>query len=883
MAISNEKVTKALSKNYLEVQKKELTYKEFVEKNNKLYNDNLKNNASELQESLAVLQVAKKEVQAKFKNLVTNEKTRNKNVLENLKQELADSELTFETELKLIVKGKNEKDAFLVKEREKTLKKFEKLQVELLKKLDDTKEKYNKKKIELEEKKTKDILHADEKIQADNQKYTEKVESIIIKKAEKLAKVEENYLDKKAKLEEKAVHEKEKINAWKKTRHEKYEKELNDIETEIATEQSEFDTKHDGIVSSMDSRVVRREKFLKRSQSEGDSNGAKIQTKEIKKIKADTAKEIKLLTKSHDEAKNNLKDKRIKFIKEYLKEISVVDLKLANFIEDNLNDLVLLKIDFEKDTAFVIEEFDSKVNNETKENIEYFESMEKKKAELLNAYERQVLDEDNTMVLLQNEYNFNKKSLELDNDITLRQYEEQEFNNTFTYNADKELNQIELEKRNSENHSKELIEAEQHKTNLLLLEEKRLIDLHKLTFDQQVEKNKSHKVALNEYSKVLANKALELKQYEELEITNRYNLKIEFIQSQISELNSNTEVSLKHITAFFDDEVKIYQAEIDSSSKTDLAEITEFETIKKEAIEKETQKRNTLDPSAYRKQIKELDKIIQEMKEELSDELTKKQSAIDEKTAVFNRELLEALHRKELAISELTYLSNTELQHMNNLISDLQENKAAELKDIELRKTATDEGTTLFTKQNQVRFDKATAINEAYKENRKEYQNFRINALTNQFEDVKNALLGEQNETIQVLNNNQEFSISERDKFIKEKQDLLVSQIDQLEGKRSEAKVLHENMNDEQKANFNKNSGRLDVKNKNHNTSITNAVFEKMSVYNKSVTETETAKQTAINTYDKDDKNAKIAHKNGVAKATQTIETKLKQDISTVN
>ena len=147
MAISNEKVTKALSKNYLEVQKKELTYKEFVEKNNKLYNDNLKNNASELQESLAVLQVAKKEVQAKFKNLVTNEKTRNKNVLENLKQELADSELTFETELKLIVKGKNEKDAFLVKEREKTLKKFEKLQVELLKKLDDTKEKYNKKKI----------------------------------------------------------------------------------------------------------------------------------------------------------------------------------------------------------------------------------------------------------------------------------------------------------------------------------------------------------------------------------------------------------------------------------------------------------------------------------------------------------------------------------------------------------------------------------------------------------------------------------------------------------------------------------------------------------------------------------------------------------------
>ena len=106
------------------------------------------------------------------------------------------------------------------------------------------------------------------------------------------------------------------------------------------------------------------------------------------------------------------------------------------------------------------------------------------------------------------------------------------------------------------------------------------------------------------------------------------------------------------------------------------------------------------------------------------------------------------------------------------------------IKDIELRKTATDEGTTLFTKQNQVRFDKATAINEAYKENRKEYQNFRINALTNQFEDVKNALLGEQNETIQVLNNNQEFSISERDKFIKEKQDLLVSQIDQLEGKR---------------------------------------------------------------------------------------------------
>ena len=205
-----------------------------------------------------------------------------------------------------------------------------------------------------------------------------------------------------------------------------------------------------------------------------------------------------------------------------------------------------------------------------------------------------------------------------------------------------------------------------------------------------------------------------------------------------------------------------------------------------------------------------------------------------------------------------------------------------ELADIALRKETTLNGVKLFNNQSKIRLEKTHSENENYLSVRVKEQNDFIHKLEYQFESKRNEFDNEYHEFLEVLQNNREFQLNEAADLVAKNNQAIeaiqaeaATKIEQVTATRREKEEALQEVHT-------KNSNRLDVKDRNHRTSISNAMYEKTSVLETSNNTIQEDINNAKSKYEKDKKEQSRNYELSLNKAIEGINSRLKQDLSTV-
>ena len=767
MQKTNEEILKALEKNYQTVQIAELNVYDKNTKLNKQFKKEVKDLESKLKEELKVVAQEETELSAGFRQQEVELKTTESSLQKSLDDKILVAKATYESSIKAI-SDSNEKEVIRLNEVIKAIKKDNtKLIADVLKEYNKSVEASKKVIITINEKGVKDQTTFTAKIEDLRTKHEQKLEDLKAKEAVKIQKLTEASDKQVLKLQDSIKDEQEKYANKLAQLHPIYEEELAEIDENMESKKFEYQTKHESIRTSADQRIAVREKHLHRAMDDNDQRSVKQHKKDIEKFRKEADRDLVLLRKSHKSDEEQSSVYRKNFIKENLE-------KLADIEKEHNNVLELKQKDIE-DTRITL------VFNIENTNLEY----EKLEAEALNVFNQSFIE-----VRTKQEEVLKQKEIDLDKEEDTQKKLLIEFDKTNLVNEEKQHEAIEQKSKelrvetisktkneietkdtlNNEeatlNNQKEIAKFELEKDLKVILKQEIIVS-HK----QEHKKLSSFKEEFLTYQSQLVplytDRAKEIFGYDEQEVTNRYQLKIAFLEKQIESLDRNYETVVKKINDVLVVERAPFDTIINSIAGSQKDELNVFEEAHQEKAQEIEDKLASLNDRKEKKLRKLYEDELETLNSAFKAAKKTKEVEISKSVGIYEQALNAAIARNEEALKAAKDFNDSEDSRLKTSIDLLKTNKANELEDSKLRimqsegnlqefltKSAT--RNTSNTEDNQLYYDQKVAIVESHvnqtksdfeelRENANNQYNLLLKGYSDQKANVLSDLLSEQN------------------------------------------------------------------------------------------------------------------------------------------
>ena len=718
MVDKNELFEKSLHKNYGTVQKKENAIAELNVKLAKEFSSNTMGLTKTLNKEMKSHQVSDKEIKNKYKEKLKEIKINNAAAIKDIENRI--KKLDIEYKNTLIIK---------LDKQNNPLQTLDDILAELNtnneKLINDINKQYKreiatneKEKLKIIKQGEKDILSLVNELKETQEKYESLVVDLNEKReasAEKLTILSEKEIKKINKEIEKNQL---KIDEMLLASVQPYEKKLADLEENILNEENKFKNKENAIRATLDTRVTRHQKFLKKAIAEGDNRSAKEHKRNIISLEKEMEKELKLLLKEHQDKHIILSKIKNDFITENNNKIANIKIEFVKFKEDKLYQIEVCKAKLTNDLQMLILNTRKQLEEELNVYNEYFANNKSKQAEIIR-------DKD---IELQKQFNIQATlKIKFDEDISVNEAEYQESiavkKSEFETNKQPETTEQKLAKVEFDinlaklNTDKKIIEIEL--PHLIKINEKNeLIEYHINDFNKQESVNKEYLDYQNDYSNMYINRAKYLSEYEELEMNNRIDLKLSFLEKERKYLLTDFEKISQKIKQVYETEKAMFYAEINNVSKDAVEKLELYKTDLNNQINALVDKKNTLNLKAYKKEIKILDKEISDKKHKQLHGIEKRQDEINTKISIFNKGLEHSKNRMINALNEVTYINDSELSRLDQAIELLNEERDKELKNIQERFLTTTSVINKFFKEAELRNTNTKEENQIYKNNR---------------------------------------------------------------------------------------------------------------------------------------------------------------------
>ena len=736
------------------------------------------------------------------------------------------------------------------KEQEQILKKATSEKEDLSVKLKEAKEKHQAKVASLNEKKLEKV---DKLTEATNKKI-EKVKADIVKEEERIAK---------------AIEELKPV----------YLGRLADIEAKIAEEKDHFDTKYGAIKSTLDSKVARHEKFMNKNIKDNDQRATKQHKKEIAILEKNADRELKILTGEHNDKFKVVDTKKRVLVQENLEAIAALSKSLIQFREEKTYQINSYQVILNSDVEVLRLNTESKIQDE----INKFNEIERDNSiKLAGVVLKQEIDFEQELdiqakleIAFVKDNSFNK--VKQDEALAIKAKELNVVEETEKLTAKlAELNKsIELAKLDNETKiaEKELV------LDIKVNEENEIIEYHNLDFVAQGQMSNENLLFQTEVKSLFEAREDSVLAYEELEATNRAKLKIEFLEDQKEKILKDKVSFVAKINATFESEQVLYDEEREKASSKDLEELRIYELEANEAITKITDKRNALDPKAYKKEIKDLDLEINNARNDLNSYVKTKRDNITSNTVLFNKGISEATDRRDLSMEQCEEFFNQEVARVDKAINLVNQNKNEEVNDAKDRHLKTFESTSKLLENEELRNNKLVEETTTFKMSRIQNENDVIKDFKDIFEKQKFGFNESLDEAISEFDSEIKSEVSRNKENISKEESNLEQKVAAFNKNIQEIEDNEMIKLDKQASLHKENYSKIEQKESNKVQMAKDEFAKKEATYRSNISEIDKGSSIEAKHFEATKKSVKRDYELKLAKNVSELNLKLQQDI----
>lgn len=882
MAEKNDIFDKKLNLNYGVVQKKEIFVSESNVKRVKEFSSKTMELSKKIKQELKNHTSLDKQIKTKHdKDLIELNKNHKNHLLD------IDSKVTgLNTEHQTNLQSSLDK---FESEINKTIKLSEELKINNEKLIDNTLKSYNKdiknceiKISSINEKADKDINNLIVTLKVEQEKYETFVVNLNEKRNDKLEKVKTACNKKEEKFQDEIDKVQTKTDKAIIELDPPYKESLNSFEDKLSSEKEKYTSRENAVKSTLDSKVARHEKFMSKSSKDNDQRAVKQHKKEINVLEKNAERELKLLAKEHGDKYGVLNNSKKELINSNLRKIASFEIDFINFKEERLYQIKLCKSTLKDDLKNTALKTKQQLEGELNKYNEYLASNERQQAEVTKLREMDVEKQHDTQRNLE-------ISLDKTNQVNVVRHQETlaiKTSDSKSAGITKELDEallklvleVELSKLENERKvaDKELIQS----TNIL--KEKEAIEYHKNDFNKQASINSESLDFQKELTLLFCDRANLLSEYEELEINNRVTLKQAFLEKQKVLLSKDFETVVKKINQVFETEKAMFDSEINKFAKQALENLSEFEKVSSKDITTMVEKRNAFNPRAYKKEIKVLDREISDKKEKFRIELEKRKATINSKTAVFNKGTESATLRRDKVLQEIETLNHNEQSRLDNAIELIKRELSDESININERLSSTVNDSNTFTSQAIERSKMMTEENTSYQIVRVEKEEGIVKEIKTLFQSEIHTLTNELEQILIGLENNRSESKSETQSKNSSEAKALDAKVNDFDEKVKNQNRKAEELVDNQKIVYQKNSSKIDLTYNNHLTRVSNELTVKVENYKAKTVEIDRATKEEQRSFENDKKQVQKDYDLSLSKGLSIINQKLQQDLKNI-
>ena len=882
MVQKNEMFEKKLKKNYGTVQEKEIYIADNNLKLAKEFSTSTVNFSKtlkqEMNEHITQDKDVKntfvsniKELKTKYASHLKDLETQDKNFQEGYKKDLAKNLEKYEAEnIKL-----NDLVVALNNDNEKAIK-------DMLLQYEKDVENSELEKVKISESAEKDIKNLLSVLKDAQDKYESLVVNLNDKNTAKLEKLNVTANKKIEKLtsenEKEQVKTEKVINDFKPT----FEENLKNIDEKLSSEKEKYQKREGAIKSTLDSKVARHEKFMKKSQKDNDQRAVKQHKKEITVLEKNAEREIKILAKEHNDKYGVLSNKKKKMITANITKLAVLQTELVKFKEEKLYQIELCKVTLKDDLEITTLIIKQQLEDELNKYNEFYADNERKQAEITKIKEINIEKQVDLQVNLKALFDKSNQINEVKHQEGLS-IKEKEIKNTEIIKSSEEVLaklslDVELAKKNNERAiaEKELVQSTK------LLEENSYIGYQNNDFNKQASINNEYLKYQKELSNLYVNRANSVLEYEELELSNRSSLKTAFLEEQKLALSDDLKNVVNKINSVFESEKAMFETEINKFAKKALENLSSYELEANEKINVIIEKKKALDPRAYKKEIKALDKDIMDKKSNLKTELAKRNNAINIKTGLYKRGLEEAEVRKGKALKEVEALNNNEQTRLDNAIELLKKEMHDESINAKERLSSTVTDSNNFSAQADERQKTVIEENTNYRNSRIEKEEIAIKEIKKLFEQEKHLLTNELEKALVDLGKLKNENVEETKKQKLKEEELLENKVKGYDNQIANHNQLFEKRNIDQKEVYRLNASRIDKKHNNHLVEISKELNVKVENYKGKTVDIDRATSNEQKGFDIAKKQIQKDYEIALSKGVLIINQKLQQDLKNI-
>ena len=878
----NIEFEKELNRKYGKVQIEENKFKEHLVKKEKKFLGDTKKISTEYKKDLKTHADFDKEITNKFKDSLKVIKENHLNLLKDIQKRISGLEKDNKKALEVATK-EYEGETTRLNELLVTLNSdLEKLNEDVLKAYNKDLSKSEARKVSLVEQSVMDINNLLTQLKEAQENYEILVSKLNEKRDEKQEKLQASNVKKIDKIQIEIEKEESKIAKSINDLKLPYEEKLAVIEEKIKVENDKFTTKDSAIKSTLESKVARHEKFMNKSMRDNDSRAVKQHKKEIAVLEKNAEKELKLLSKEHDERFEVLKDKKNELMTSNLNKIASFESDLVKSKEEKLYQIDLNKAtlnnDIEMSTLSAKQTLEDELNkynvyyseNERSQSeVKYNEELALEKEKDYQVHLKLTFDETNKVNVVKHQEALASR----DKELKLSEFVLNSEHVLSNLGHEAELSKLKNEKEVSE---KELILTIQ--TN----NKNEYIEYHKNESNKFASNSNEFYNYQNEVTSLLKDRAIVVSSYETIELNNRVNLKVAFLEKQLVLLEKDCSRIIEKTNEFFENEKAVFEVEINKLSKGALADLSKFEDKSNEEIKALIDKKNALDPKAYKKEIRVFDKEITSKNRMLDEELSKRKEIISQNSRLFTQGLEEAVNRKENALKDINEFNSIEKEKLDKAIELVKTGLNGETHNIVGRLNTTVSQSADYAESLLVRKNLVTEQNVEYLEGRINKEQDSIEHSKSLFEQEKSVLTSALEQYLLENGNKKSAEISNTtEQKLKEETNLesIIADFESLANKYVKEK---EDLAENQSSTLQSNIAKIDQRHSNKLVQISKQLNEKVSNYNMNTVDLDGAKDEEIRKFDSDKKIVQRKYETSLSKEMLIISQKLQTDIKNI-
>ena len=878
----NIEFEKELNRKYGKVQIEENKFKEHLVKKEKKFLGDTKKISTEYKKDLKTHADFDKEITNKFKDSLKVIKENHLNLLKDIQKRISGLEKDNKKALEVATK-EYEGETTRLNELLVTLNSdLEKLNEDVLKAYNKDLSKSEARKVSLVEQSVMDINNLLTQLKEAQENYEILVSKLNEKRDEKQEKLQASNVKKIDKIQIEIEKEESKIAKSINDLKLPYEEKLAVIEEKIKVENDKFTTKDSAIKSTLESKVARHEKFMNKSMRDNDSRAVKQHKKEIAVLEKNAEKELKLLSKEHDERFEVLKDKKNELMTSNLNKIASFESDLVKSKEEKLYQIDLNKAtlnnDIEMSTLSAKQTLEDELN---KYNVYYSEN-ERSQSEVKYNEELALEKEKDYQVHLKLTFDETNKANVVKHQEALASRDKELKLSEFVLNSEHVLSNLAKEAELSKlKNEKEVSEKELILT-IQINNKNEYIEYHKNESNKFASNSNEFYNYQNEVTSLLKDRAIVVSSYETIELNNRVNLKVAFLEKQLVLLEKDCSRIIEKTNEFFENEKAVFEVEINKLSKGALADLSKFEDKSNEEIKALVDKKNALDPKAYKKEIRVFDKEITSKNRMLDEELSKRKAIISQNSRLFTQGLEEAVNRKENALKDINEFNSIEKEKLDKAIELVKTGLNGETHNIVGRLNTTVSQSADYAESLLVRKNLVTEQNVEYLEGRINKEQDSIEHSKFLFEQEKSVLTSALEQYLLENGNKKSAEISNTtEQKLKEETNLesIIADFESLANKYVKEK---EDLAENQSSTLQSNIAKIDQRHSNKLVQISKQLNEKVSNYNMNTVDLDGAKDEEIRKFDSDKKIVQRKYETSLSKEMLIISQKLQTDIKNI-